>query len=457
MYRLAISGLMTPPCGISENGSDPSDSRHAPERHASDWLTAGGVVVSSVVFTPIPEEYGRLIGFSLDVLEFFTEGGISKLRVAGWIGARGPAVHAISFHSGYRTMRLEVAVPRDDVAAAFPGGSVPLNCGFHGALNVGGLGAMFALVVTAAQVADTRSGETIVWLGEICGRQQPLCGTPLESALAPISVTCLGRTGSTLAMRMLGAHPEIVVAGGYPYETKYAQKALCGLSDSLEAMLSDAAVCVSDAEPYRQFCDQTKRDLLGMTTSIIDRFYEYNARVQQKAEVRFFAEKCLPSFLPNVTQDVYGPRAREIIIVRDPRDLFCSAKSFNRKRGSTKFGAEYYETDTEWFSFLRYCFVQIAQCHERRTQALIIRYEDLLLDQRSTITKILRFLDVLDSDRVIEAIEASISQSESAFVDHMTSPTPRDSVARWPFFDNPDIFKTDSESYLNAMHTFGYL
>lgn len=161
--------------------------------------------------------------------------------------------------------------------------------------------------------------------------------------------------------------------------------------------------------------------------------------------------------MPDVTRDVYGPKAREIIIVRDPRDIFCSAKSFNSKRGSTDFGAENYETDREWFSFIRHSFVQIARCHERRTQALIIRYEDLILDQRSAITKILHFLDVLDSDGVIEAIETSISRSKSEFVEHITALTPGNSVARWPFYEDPDIFETETESYLKAMRTFGYL
>jgi hypothetical protein len=418
--------------------------------------------VNTVEFIPQSEELGRLIGFSIDVLEFCTEDGLSRLRIAGWIAARGSRIHSIWFHSGYDgtgydVARLAVNVPRSDVVQAFPGGDVAENCGFQGVLRVDGLGKNFSLIVTAAQAAAHGSAETLIWVGEILGQQRPLSEQPFSSSLAPICLTCLGRTGSTLMMRILNMHPDIVVAGGYPHETKYAHKAVRSAAGSLEAMLPEGVACLGAKAPYRQFHDETRRHILRATVSAVDLFYECIAEAQEKRGVRYFAEKCLPSFLPNVTRDIYGLNVKEIILVRDPRDIFCSAASFNRRRGSLSFGAEHYQTDEEWFRAIRHTFSRLAQYHRRREDALLIRYEDLILDQRSTILKILRFLDVPDKDHVAKAMAISISDLEAELANHMTSPTPQDSIGRWRFHDNPDIFQAADEDYLKAMRTFDYL
>jgi hypothetical protein len=413
--------------------------------------------VKKVEFIPKTEELGRLIGLSVDVLEFCTDHGLSSLHIAGWIGARGSSVRAMCFHSGFDTKCLEVNVPRSDVVAAFPGGGVSEHCGFQGVLTVDGLGENFSLIVTAALTGDHGSAETMILVGEILGRQQPLSERPLSSSLAPVCVTCLGRTGSTLMMRILNANPEIVVAGGYPHESKYAHKAVRSVVGCLEAMLPEGAVCFGAEPPYFPFYDGTRRNMLRATVSAIDLFYECIAQTQEKTGVRYFAEKCLPSFLPNVTRDIYGHKAKEVILVRDPRDIFCSAASFNRRRGTLGFGAENHQTDADWFRAIRHAFVQMALCHKRREHALIVRYEDMIFDQRGTILKILHFLDIQDDNGTITAMEARVSNLEPEFVNHMTSPTPQDSVARWRLHKNPDIFQAADEDYLKAMRTFGYL
>lgn len=137
--------------------------------------------MQKIEFIPKSEELGRLIGFSIDVLEPYTAHGLSGLRVAGWIGARGSSVRAICFHSGYDTKSIEVNVPRSDVVAAFPGGDVSENSGFQGVLTVDGLGENFSLIVTAALTGDHETAETMILVGEILGQQQPLSERPLST------------------------------------------------------------------------------------------------------------------------------------------------------------------------------------------------------------------------------------------------------------------------------------
>ncbi len=205
--------------------------------------------LKKIQFTANSEELGRLIGFSMDVLEFCTEDGLSSLRVAGWIAARGATVNTIRIHSGYGGTRygtafLEVNVPRSDVVAVFPGGDISENCGFQGVLPVDGLGENFSLIVLAAQTNTPESTETLFLVGEILGQQQPTLQTPISSSLAPICLTCMGRTGSTALMRILSMHPDIVVAGAYPFETKYAQTAVRSALGELKALLSEGVACI---------------------------------------------------------------------------------------------------------------------------------------------------------------------------------------------------------------------
>jgi Sulfotransferase family len=417
-----------------------------------------------VKFIANSEELGRLIGFSMDVLEFCTEDGLSSLRVAGWIAARGrgSTVNTIRIHSGYGGTRygtafLEVNVPRSDVVAAFPGGDISENCGFQGVLPVDGLGENFSLIVLAAQTNTHESAETLFLVGEILGQQQPTLQTPISSSLAPICLTCMGRTGSTALMRILNMHPDIVVAGAYPFETKYAQTAVRSALGGLKVLLSEGVACIGFKAPYGRLYAETRGHIFRATVSAIDLFYECIAQAQKKGDVKYFAEKCLPSFLPDITRDLYGSKAKEIILVRDPRDIFCSAKSFNRRRGYLSFGAENLHSDADLFRHFRYGFLNLAQCHKRREHALIIRYEDLILDQRTTISKVLRFLDVPDDDHLAKAIATRISNLESEFVDHMTSPTSQDSIGRWRFYEDAEIFEAADEDYLRAMRTFDYL
>lgn len=413
-------------------------------------------------FIPAHEDYGLLAGFSLEILEFRAGSGPAALRVAGWIGADGRRARALCFHSGFRTERIVPTVPREDVIAALPGAGIPLRCGFDGLLNLEALGGNFSLVVTAVLEAETHTGETMLWLGEIVGRQEALPRRAPADAAAPLCLTCLGRTGSTLAMRLLNAHPSVVVAGGYPYEIKYAQRSFAALSRSLDDLLTGGVECSPSGEAQARFRDHARGGMLQATVAVIDGFYRSAAHAHGKDGITHFAEKCLPSFLPDIARDVYGSLAKEIILVRDPRDIFCSASSFNSRRGFPDFGAEHHAAADAWFRAIRHAFVQLAGCHARRPQALVIRYEDLVLDAGSTIPGILRYLDAnprrtVSGRNMVDVMQDAIFDPDQESAGHMTSPSARQSIGRWRAHDAPAVFHAEDEAYGQAMRTFGYL
>jgi hypothetical protein len=230
------------------------------------------------------------------------------------------------------------------------------------------------------------------------------------------------------------------------------------MSDNLERVLSEGRQVLELAGLYERFCEDTRQRLSRTAATIVDLYYSSVAESQEKKKTRYFAEKSLPFFLPNISRDLYGWKAKEILVVRDPRDIFCSATQFNKKRGTSAFSASYYEKDTAWFRFLCHSFVHVANRHHRLgAEALTIRYEDLILDERNAISKIMRFLQVCDDDATLAAIQDRIRQAGDVFSDHKTSTTPRHSVSRWRSYEDKNIFTFEDKQYLESMRMFGYL
>ena len=90
--------------------------------------------------------------------------------------------------------------------------------------------------------------------------------------------------------------------------------------------------------------------ILNAVTSNIDDTYLAMARADGKKHAVRFVEKFHPNHLPWLVWTVY-PNAKELFLVRDFRDMFCSILSFNKKRGYPAFGREKYGTDEEFASW----------------------------------------------------------------------------------------------------------
>ena len=73
-------------------------------------------------------------------------------------------------------------------------------------------------------------------------------------------------------------------------------------------------------------------DLATFAQQRIDAVYRQVAALGD-GRAEFFAEKCLPEGnVPQLLRELY-PDAREVFLVRDFRDMLCSIRAFNEKRG----------------------------------------------------------------------------------------------------------------------------
>jgi hypothetical protein len=369
-----------------------------------------------------------------------------ELTIGGWaVGRIARAEEIQVLHDGCLLRRAPVGAPRPDVAALIPDEPSAARSGFR--IRVGLLGlppaAELELCVALADGSPLHIGTLTV-------THTPLAIEP-PPRLSPVIVTSLGRMGTTLLMSLLAQHPEVVVHPQYPYELGAARYLVhllgvaCAPADHLDSSHPDSFsqetnkmghnpffgdFLAADEETNHWFSSRAPVLMGAWVQQATDEFYECLAARAGHGSARFFAEKSLPDHLPYLFHDLY-PEAREIVLVRDIRDVVCSALAFNAKRGNSSFGREWLDDDLGFVEQLRQDLERLVVSWRRRSErALLVRYEDLVIDPIPTIAAIFDHIGVATDSPLIEAALAAANAS-SELQTHRTSASPEASIGRW--------------------------
>jgi hypothetical protein len=247
------------------------------------------------------------------------------------------------------------------------------------------------------------------------------------NGLTPLLLSLInGRCGSTLTMQLLATSDAIAFDRQPPYENNYlgylnrlaGHIALpAGLTVGDGGALSRGEVEFAAALPFDTSVDRpdlSRRMLRGM-------WREFSAfRRESEPAARLWAEKYGRQAIPEVL-----PPARVLMLVRDPRDMWCSIDAFDRRRGFYGFGRA---ADESRQTFLQRHLDSVQEYAKRRYPAgssvLLVRYEDMVLDLEAQARRIGAWLGV-------QLSAAAVQAQSAAFRDHMTSSDPSASVARW--------------------------
>jgi hypothetical protein len=304
--------------------------------------------------------------------------------------------------------------------------------------------------------------------------------TGYEPRLSPITVTSLGRMGTTWLMRLLAHHPEVVVHPQYPYEVGVAKywahllrvasaPADHAASSHPETFTADGAHIGHN--PYfgdflagspalnRWLGERQPALLAAYAQQAADEFYLAVAAETATPTARCFAEKGLPDHVPDVLTDVY-PQAREVILVRDIRDVICSAVAFDAKRGRRSFGREVLADDLGFVNQLHMDLGRLVRSWQRRRDsALLVRYETLIAAPEATLAEILGHLDLASSSRVVNQILESANASTPELDAHRTTSDPAASIGRWRTdlaAVHPDLPERCDELFAPLLTELGY-
>lgn len=399
------------------------------------------------------------------------------ITVGGWVVSSSQPVREIQIKIAgldWPLQRLTVTVPRPDVAAHLPEVPHALHSGFYSQFSVLGLAPSFKVIVQAVD-AD----QQIIPLATIHGARE---GSPVPPAtseeLQPILVTALARSGTTWLMHLLASHPLIIVFPRYPYEM-HAAAYWWQMCRALTAPASGIGIAHPDyfwfdlerVGPHPFFTPDVECEpgLEGWFSAeyvtrtaqhsrlMIELFYRRVAAARQhSARVCYFAEKQVVPYYSWLTWELY-PRAREIFLVRDFRDTFCSILAFNRKRGVMTFGRETVDSDEAYAYWLKARILELQRNWEARAdRALLVRYEDLICWPETEIARILRYLGLDATPAAGRTLLESASAPDAEIQRHRTTSDEKQSIGRWRRDLSPDLQTVVNDVFRDSLRTFGY-
>lgn len=374
-----------------------------------------------------------------------TEENVYAFSISGWVLGRIARVVSVEpLHDGRPLRTIPVDGCRPDVASLYPGHQHAERCGFSSWVGVVSLPQDFEIALRAV-LEDGRH----VPLGTIRGRKEPV-RSGFDARLQPLMITSLGRTGTTWLMRLLAEHREVVAHRRYPYETRSASYWMHMLK-----ILAEPANHSQSAHPDnfqynpwvghhpgylprqvglhlgvwfgRSYVEQLAR----FCQSSIEQFYREVASVQHQAEPKYFAEKFTPGPVPWTVWGLY-PQAREIILVRDFRDMVSSIYATNAKRGTADFGRGQSPSDEAYVHGLARQAKVLVECWRRRSPMThLVRYEDLIRRPTETLQAVFEYLGIDAGDVSIQMVLQRALEETPELRQHRTSPSALSSIGRW--------------------------
>jgi hypothetical protein len=416
----------------------------------------------------------RLAGFRIDGP---TPGGDASsganyaMDVRGWVVGRGtPAVAVELLHDGDCLWQIPLH-ERPDIAANSDL-DAPALCGFYATLNTLPLGREFTVAVQAVLADESR-----VEFATLRGRR-PALRSPFEPQLAPLIVTTLGRTGSTILMQLLQSHPEMVAYPPFEDEPKvasYWMEVLLALSEpaSYRRQLSPgrdlndkwwlgAQMPMPRARwprPLHEWIGATAIEMLtGFCQEQIEMLYLQIASEFGVRGGRYFAEKYwATSPIPELMWELY-PDAREVFVVRDFRDMACSMKAFDEKRGFRAFGRQ--DVSDDEHHIVDQLTPRVSSLQKgwarRAERAHLVRYEDLVADPRATVKAMVAYLEIDSSERVVETVTRAMTETTPGMEAHRTTPDAQASIGRWQRELSPELQRLCESAFGPALEEFGY-
>jgi Sulfotransferase family len=359
---------------------------------------------------------------------------------------------------------------RPDLGSAFPDMPRAARCGFQFAVGAIALQGDFTCTIEAI-LDDGRR----VPLALVRGRRGAI-PAPENGMLQPVLVSSLGRSGSTLLLGLLAAHPGIVVDRIAPYETRtssywlHAFQVLSKPADHEHA--GDLATFVRNAHSVGQNpFDMARRGeaaemrvwysrtqverVAAFCRGSIDSYYRTLAKANGQMNPAFFAEKRLTNVLFNPLGELY-PHGREIFLVRDFRDVVASIFAFNAQRGYQAFGRQHFASDEDYIKRLALWARQLRDGWRRRAgNSLLVRYEDLALTPGRTLEAVLVYLGFDPGKEVIESM-TSYAHTAPEVPGHKTSIDAEHSIGKWQEELDEHLKEVCAAEFGDLLAEFGY-
>ncbi len=296
----------------------------------------------------------------------------------------------------------------------------------------------------------------------------------------PILMPLLGRSGSSLLMRCLAEHPDIVVIGEHPHElwqATYLWKAFDVLSAPADNEGSMKTIGLNDlAAPFigqNPFASRPVQKTSGGPSLALWQSHEFPTSLasfiqeqtrtfvqrcaadQGKKKSKFFVEKMLPSLLIHTAYNL-DDRTKFIFMVRDLRDIAVSMINFDVWKAQFEDGYDFNERE-EWARDLVTYLNTLMDYYEcYKGLSILVRYEKLVGDPEQTLKAVFRYLGVANDTRLVARIADTALRPTKLATAHMTSSSPAASIGRWKTELPPPIKSMFERLAGGALERSGY-
>lgn len=397
------------------------------------------------------------------------------LEIRGWaVGGEAP-VESVGVALGARGAVVEV-VPREgrpDLGERFPEIRHAEPSGFRLVVGVLENRAKFGLEVHA-RLADGTEAK----IGRIEGERSPL-PRPEEAMIQPLILNTIGRSGSTWLAGLLSSHPEVVGYRPMEFETRVATywtsvfQALSQPRSYLSQIVptnlesdrtwwlgngAKGSPSIGDPGLERWLGKDAVEQAAGVCRNRIEAFFRREAVTQGKPGARYFFEKFLSEPVTlDLLNELYGD-AREVILVRDFRDVASSVLAFNRKRGYQAFGREHVDNDADYIRYAAHAQALgvLNRWEEQKDKAHLVRYEDLIAEPNETLRRILEFVGVSATPEAVDATLARAVEDSPSMDHHRTARDPGATIGRWREDLSTELIEACGEALDPILEAFGY-
>ncbi|HVD41643.1 MAG TPA: sulfotransferase [Solirubrobacterales bacterium] len=413
---------------------------------------------------------GRLLGCRLDAPKPDAKSGSYGFELVGWALAEQAPVGQIEVLQEGRVVAMaEPGEARQDIASAFPAVPHAGECGFRVSVSALDLRQGFRLSVVA------RGEGFHVPIAELAGERAPLPAAGGD-LIQPLMVNTIGRSGSTWLVWLLSCLPEAVAFSPWARDARAGTYWTSVLQTLARPQSYLAQILPGPLEERTWWFDrpdlrfgvggdpaleawlgsEAVESLAQVCQARIDAFYRQVAGPGDNP--RYFVEKYLPYQLtPDLLTEMY-PGAREVILVRDFRDMLCSIIAFNRKRGWEAFGRAAAADDAEYVqtTVANSAKRLLRRLRERGEGAHLVRYEDLIEEPALTLAAIRGFLGLEASDEAVAATLARAEEDSPKVDDHRTTDKVSASIGRWKNDLSPELIEVCAEVLDPVLTEFGY-
>lgn len=298
---------------------------------------------------------------------------------------------------------------------------------------------------------------------------------PTSDVLRPISAPARVQPATTEALRptewrelvveaaeLSSADPS--VAGPNPLFGEYLDDAMTGLGGQGSISPFAGPAPLPARAPWGTLVawlgDDYARHVGRFCQQSIDGFYQQVAGLQgEQGEVggRYVVEKNFDTWDgADLNWELY-PDAREIVLVRDLRDVLCSVFAVNAGIDRPRFGRAFFASDTEYIHELAARAARLLRSWQDRSDRVhLVRYEDLVAAPIDSLTKLLRYLDLDARPEVAAAMVRSARAETPELAGHRTSRDTASSVERWRRELAAELQMVCEETMGDTLEAFGY-